>query len=296
MKSNLAVLSSDNKTIQFIKNNNLEDLCNLYANSSRNTDDAKLFSENYGFEKYYGSYEDLIEDSNIEYIVNFLPTGIKFEYTYLALKKNKKIISNYPIISNKNELEGYQELKNLELIPNLFLVDDQNFKNFYNESKDKKFVSYLLTFKQDLEILLTQRSVNLKNHPGQISFPGGKKEKFDRSPVETALRETEEEVGLNRQLVEIIASLPTHKTATGFIIRPYIGIVSQSFQETLQCDEVDEIFTVPLDHILNEKNFSVQTRKWNGSQRRYYIVPYGPHYIWGATARILLNLSRALTQ
>ena len=149
MKSNLAVLSSDNKTIQFIKNNNLEDLCNLYANSSRNIDDAKLFSENYGFEKYYGSYEDLIEDSNIEFIVNFLPTGIKFEYTYLALKKNKKIISSYPIISNKNDLDGYQELKDLKLVSNLFLVDDQNFKNFYNESKDKKFVSYLLTFKQD---------------------------------------------------------------------------------------------------------------------------------------------------
>ena len=145
MKSNLAVLSSDNKTIQFIKNNNLQDLCNLYANSSRNTDDAKIFRENHGFEKYYGSYEDLIEDSNIEYIVNFLPTGIKFEYTYLALKKNKKVISNYPIISNKNELEGYQELKNLGLMPNLFLVDDQNFKNFYNDSRDKKFVSYLLT-------------------------------------------------------------------------------------------------------------------------------------------------------
>ena len=71
MKSNLAVLSSDNKTIQFVKNNNLEDLCNLYANSSRNTDDAKLFSENHGFEKYYGSYEDLIEDSKIEYIEAF---------------------------------------------------------------------------------------------------------------------------------------------------------------------------------------------------------------------------------
>ena len=149
MKSNLAVLSSDNKTIQFIKNNNLGDLCNLYANSSRNTEDAKLFSENHGFEKYYGSYEDLIDDGNIEYIINFLPTGIKFEYSYLALKKNKKIISNYPIISNKNELKGYQELKNLGLMPNLFLVNDQNYKNFYNDSKDKNFVSYLLTFKQD---------------------------------------------------------------------------------------------------------------------------------------------------
>ena len=149
MKSNLAVLSSDDKTIQFIKNNNLQDLCNLYANSSRNTDDAKIFSENHGFEKYYGSYEDLIQDDNIEYIVNFLPTGIKFEYTYLALKKNKKIITNYPIISNQNELTGYQELKDLGSMSNLFLVDDQNFKKFYNDSKDKKFISYILTFKQD---------------------------------------------------------------------------------------------------------------------------------------------------
>jgi len=149
MKSNLAVLSSDNKTIQFIKNNNLQDLCNLYANSSRNTDVAKIFSENYGFEKYYGSYEDLIEDDNIEYIVNFLPTGIKFEYTYLALKKNKKIITNYPIISNQNELTDYQELKDLGSMSNLFLVDDQNFKKFYNDSKDKKIISYILTFKQD---------------------------------------------------------------------------------------------------------------------------------------------------
>ena len=149
MKSNLAVLSSNNKTIKFIKNNNLEDICNLYANSSRNTDDAKYFCKNHGFKKYFGSYEDLIEDNDIEYIVNFLPTGIKFEYTYLALKKNKKIISNYPIMSNNNELISYNELKNSGLLSNLFLVNDQNFEDFYNDSKDKKFVSYFLNFKQD---------------------------------------------------------------------------------------------------------------------------------------------------
>ena len=198
--------------------------------------------------------------------------------------------NNSLIASIKNNLSKYESCSSdFDLNPDMAFNQKLNFL-------EASVLIPILTFKQDLEILLTQRSVNLKNHPGQISFPGGKKEKFDRSPVETALRETEEEVGLNRQLVEIIASLPTHKTATGFIIRPYIGIVSQSFQETLQYDEVDEIFTVPFDHILNEKNFSVQTRKWNGSQRRYYIVPYGPHYIWGATARILLNLSRALTQ
>jgi len=149
MKSNLAVLSSDNKTIKFIKNNNLDNLCNLYANSSRNTDDAKLFSKAYGFQKYFGSYEDLINDNDTEFIINFLPTGIKFEYSYLALKKNKKIISNYPIISSENELSGYEELKNLGLLSNLFLINDQNFEKFYSSGYDKKYISYHLNFKQD---------------------------------------------------------------------------------------------------------------------------------------------------
>jgi 8-oxo-dGTP pyrophosphatase MutT (NUDIX family) len=154
----------------------------------------------------------------------------------------------------------------------------------------------ILTFKKDLEILLTKRSKNLKNHPGQIAFPGGKKDQSDSSPIETALRETQEEVGLNPKNVEIIASLPSHKTATGFVIKPYLGLINQPFSETLRQGEVDEIFTVPYEYILNEKNFSIQTRKWNGSQRSYYVVPYGPYYVWGATARILLNLSRALSQ
>jgi len=154
----------------------------------------------------------------------------------------------------------------------------------------------ILTFKKDLEILLTKRSNNLKNHPGQIAFPGGKKDQIDSSPIETALRETQEEVGLNPKNVEIIASLPSHKTATCFVIKPYLGLVNQPFSETLRQGEVDEIFTVPYEYILNEKNFSIQTRKWNGSQRSYYVVPYGPYYVWGATARILLNLSRALSQ
>lgn len=154
----------------------------------------------------------------------------------------------------------------------------------------------ILTFKKDLEILLTKRSNNLKNHPGQIAFPGGKKDQVDSSPIETALRETQEEVGLNPKNVEIVASLPSHKTATGFVIKPYLGLINQPFSETLRQGEVDEIFTVPYEYILNEKNFSIQTRKWNGSQRSYYVVPYGPYYVWGATARILLNLSRALSQ
>lgn len=168
---------------------------------------------------------------------------------------------------------------------------DQKFKFF-----EASVLIPILTFKKDLEILLTKRSNKLKNHPGQIAFPGGKKDQIDSSPIETALRETQEEVGLNPKNVEIIASLPSHKTATGFVIKPYLGLINQPFNETLRQGEVDEIFTVPYEYILNEKNFSIQTRKWNGSQRSYYVVPYGPYYIWGATARILLNLSKALSQ
>ena len=152
----------------------------------------------------------------------------------------------------------------------------------------------VLTFKEDLEILLTKRSISLRNHPGQIAFPGGKKEECDINHMQTALREAEEEIGLKTSHVEVISSLPTHKTATGFTIKPYIGLVRKPFKKTLQWGEVDEVFSIPFGHILNRKNFSIQSRKWNGIERRYYIVPFGPYYIWGATARILLNLSEAL--
>ena len=197
---------------------------------------------------------------------------------------------NNLIGSIKSNLSKYESCSSdFDLNPDMAFNQKSNFL-------EASVLIPVLTFKKDLEILLTKRSINLKNHPGQIAFPGGKKEKFDSSPIETALRETEEEVGLSPHLVEIIASLPTHKTATGFIIKPYIGAISLPFEETLRCGEVDEIFTIPFSHILNEENFSIQTRNWNGSQRKYYAIPYGPYYVWGATARILLNLSQALSR
>lgn len=197
---------------------------------------------------------------------------------------------NNLIGSIKSNLSKYESCSSdFDLNPDMAFNQKSNFL-------EASVLIPVLTFKKNLEILLTKRSTNLKNHPGQIAFPGGKKEKFDSSPIETALRETEEEIGLSQHLVEIVASLPTHKTATGFIIKPYIGIISQPFEETLRYGEVDEVFTVPFDHILDEESFSIQTRKWNGSQRKYYAVPYGPYYVWGATARILLNLSKALSR
>ena len=122
MKSNLAILSSDQKSIDFIKKNKLSNTLNLYANSSRNTEAAQVFCKSHNFNKYYGSYEDLIYDKEVDFILNFLPSGIKFEYIYLCLKNNIKVITDYPIISSSNDLGYFNELAESKLINNLFSI------------------------------------------------------------------------------------------------------------------------------------------------------------------------------
>lgn len=142
-----------------------------------------------------------------------------------------------------------------------------------------------------LKVILTKRSNNLKQHPGQVSFPGGKSEKTDKSLVATALRETREEIGINNKNVEILGQLSKHVTITGFKITPFIGKIRTGFSTKMQTSEVSEIFEVPLSYLSNPKNFRVESVKWKGKKRFFYSIPYGPYYIWGATARILKNLA-----
>ena len=142
-----------------------------------------------------------------------------------------------------------------------------------------------------LKVILTKRSNNLKQHPGQISFPGGKSEKIDKSLVATALRETKEEIGISEKNVEVLGQLPKHVTITGFKIAPFIGRIRMGFSTEIQTSEVSEIFEVPLSYLSNPKNFRVESVKWKGKKRFFYSIPYGPYYIWGATARILKNLA-----
>lgn len=142
-----------------------------------------------------------------------------------------------------------------------------------------------------LKVILTKRSNNLKQHPGQVSFPGGKSEKTDKSLVATALRETKEEIGINNKNVEILGQLSKHVTITGFKITPFIGKIRTGFSTKIQISEVSEIFEVPLSYLSNPKNFRVESVKWKGKKRFFYSIPYGPYYIWGATARILKNLA-----
>ena len=137
------------------------------------------------------------------------------------------------------------------------------------------------------ELILTKRSLALKHHPGQIAFPGGKQDENDANVVAAALREAWEEIGLPTNLVEVLGTLPSHETVTGFQVTPVIGLVREEFTLVPEWGEVEEVFRVPLSHVLNVENFCIQSRRWRGETRSYFAVPYGPYYIWGATARML---------
>lgn len=140
-------------------------------------------------------------------------------------------------------------------------------------------------------LILTKRSSHLKHHPGQIAFPGGKVDAGDSGPEAAALREAWEEIGLPPDRVEVLGRLPAHETVTNYMITPILGLIRDDFNPVPEAGEVDEVFTVPLAHVLDRENFVIEGRVWKGQPRRYFAVPYGPYYIWGATARILRNLA-----
>lgn len=148
--------------------------------------------------------------------------------------------------------------------------------------------------KNGARVILTKRSSHLKHHPGQIAFPGGKQDEGDESVVAAALREAKEEIGLPEGNVDILGTLPSHETVTGFMVTPVVGIVREEFEIRPEAGEVDEVFSVPLSHVTNPTQFSIQSRRWRGRRRHYFAVPFGPYYIWGATARILRGLAERM--
>ena len=146
-----------------------------------------------------------------------------------------------------------------------------------------------------LTVLFTRRSPHLTDHAGQISFPGGRAEPGDGSPEGTALRETHEEIGLAPAHVELLGSLHEFRTVTGYRVTPVVGLVSTPFE--LDADEVEvaEVFEVPLSYLMDPANQQRNSVVHDGLRRHYFAVPHGRHYIWGATAGMVMNLHAFLS-
>jgi 8-oxo-dGTP pyrophosphatase MutT (NUDIX family) len=143
-------------------------------------------------------------------------------------------------------------------------------------------------------IMLTQRSADLRHHAGQISFPGGRVEPEDSSAQSAALREAEEEVGLPHHRVQLLGTLDTYETRTGFEIIPVVGLVTPPIALRIDANEVAEVFEVPLAFILDPVNHERHSRVYQGVRRQFYAMPFGERYIWGATAGMLVNLFEVL--
>ena len=141
-----------------------------------------------------------------------------------------------------------------------------------------------------LTVMLTQRTDHLDHHPGQISFPGGGIEPEDTSAEDAALREAEEEVGLERKHVQVVGRLDQYITRTGFSVTPVVGLVEPVYTVSPDPFEVADVFEVPLNFLLDPENHRRESRTYKGVKREFYAMPYGDYYIWGATAGMLRNL------
>ena len=152
----------------------------------------------------------------------------------------------------------------------------------------------VIAHSRGLTVLFTKRTSHLKSHSGQVSFPGGRAEAHDPSAEFTALREAQEEIGLAPEKVEIIGRLPDYRTRTGFRVTPVVGLVAPPLDLKPDANEVEEIFEVPLDFLLDPANCQRHTREWQGRAVGFYVFEHGGRTIWGATAGMLVNLYRML--
>jgi 8-oxo-dGTP pyrophosphatase MutT (NUDIX family) len=153
----------------------------------------------------------------------------------------------------------------------------------------------IVTHASGLTVLLTRRTAHLDTHAGQISFPGGRIEPGDDSPAAAALRETEEEIGLPRRQVRLIGTLDTYVTRTGFEVTPVVGLIDPPLSLILDTFEVAEAFEAPLEFFLQPGSLQQHSRQFEGQERHFYVYPFNDHFIWGATAGMLVNLSELLT-
>lgn len=143
-------------------------------------------------------------------------------------------------------------------------------------------------------IILTRRTDTLRNHAGQIAFPGGRVDDGDRDVVATALREAHEEIGLSPDTVRVIGTADRYRTVTGFAVTPVVGIVPADLVFAASADEVADVFEVPLAFLIDEANHIEASVEWQGQERHYFEISWGDHRIWGATAAMIVNLARRM--
>lgn len=145
-----------------------------------------------------------------------------------------------------------------------------------------------------LSLVLTRRADHLAKHAGQVAFPGGRVEATDASPAHAALREAQEEIGLDPAKVQLLGYGPLYETVTGFLVAPVVGLIDPSAQFRLDAGEVAELFEVALDSALDPRRHLLHETLWNGRVRRYYSIPTPQHFLWGATAGMIRGLARQL--
>jgi 8-oxo-dGTP pyrophosphatase MutT (NUDIX family) len=152
----------------------------------------------------------------------------------------------------------------------------------------------LVGYPDEIKVILTLRASALRDHSGQIAFPGGKIEAQDASPTAAALRESKEEIGLSPELITPIGYLDPFLTGTGFRILPVVARIDPAYRLRIDPAEVDEAFEVPFSFLMNEANHELHAREWKGVMRSFYAMIYGERNIWGATAGIIRNLYERL--
>lgn len=191
------------------------------------------------------------------------------------------------------DLDRLRSVLQPQPLPGVFVVEEGGS----DEALTPASVLFPIVLRQsEPSVLLTQRTAHLKDHPGQISFPGGRVEPEDDSPAATALREAREEIGLAAHHVEILGYLPEYRTGTGFRVTPVVAVVKPPFDLRPAPDEVAEIFEVPFSFLMDAANHQQHSLHYRGKLRHYFAMPYGGHFIWGATAGIIVTLARALAE
>ncbi len=146
----------------------------------------------------------------------------------------------------------------------------------------------------EASVILTKRAEKLRSHSGQVAFPGGRIDPTDPTPEFAALRETDEEIGLGTDFIDVIGRMPDYVSGSGFRIAPVLSVVKPGFLLTLNEDEVDDAFEVPLSFLMNPANHNRESRMWQDKERFFYTMPFGERYIWGVTAGIIRTLYERL--